>query len=45
MMAIHVDGAFLTTRACLPHTYAQGSASLICMRSVHSIVSHGWHME
>jgi len=36
MMAIHVDGAFLTTRACLPHMYAQGSGSLIYMGSVHS---------
>src|SRR5262249_47456575 len=36
MQAIHVDGAFLTTRACLPHMYAQGSGSLIYMGSVHS---------
>src|SRR5438105_13839806 len=36
MMAIHVDGAFLTTRACLPQMYAQGSGSLIYMGSVHS---------
>jgi 3-hydroxybutyrate dehydrogenase len=36
MMAIHVDGAFLTTRASLPHMYAQGSGSLIYMGSVHS---------
>jgi 3-hydroxybutyrate dehydrogenase len=36
MMAIHVDGAFLTTKACLPHMYARGSGSLIYMGSVHS---------
>jgi len=31
MLAIHVDGAFLTTRACLPHMYRAGSGSLIYM--------------
>ena len=36
MMAIHLDGAFLTTKACLPHMYAQGSGSVILMGSVHS---------
>ena len=36
MLAIHVDGAFLATRACLPHMYGQGSGSLIYMGSVHS---------
>jgi len=36
MMAIHVDGAFLTTRACLPHMYKAGSGSIIYMGSVHS---------
>jgi 3-hydroxybutyrate dehydrogenase len=36
MMAIHVDGAFLATKACLPHMYARGSGSLIYMGSVHS---------
>jgi 3-hydroxybutyrate dehydrogenase len=36
MMAIHVDGAFLTTRACLPHMYEAGSGSVIYMGSVHS---------
>ncbi len=36
MMAIHVDGAFLTTRACLPYMYRQGRGSLIYMGSVHS---------
>jgi 3-hydroxybutyrate dehydrogenase len=36
MMTIHVDGAFLTTKACLPQMYAQGGGSLIYMGSVHS---------
>lgn len=36
MLAIHLDGAFLTTKACLPHMYAQGSGSVILMGSVHS---------
>lgn len=37
MMAIHVDGAFLTTRACLPHMYASGrGGSVIYMGSIHS---------
>ena len=36
MLAIHLDGAFLTTRACLPHMYAQGGGAVILMGSVHS---------
>ena len=36
MMSIHLDGAFLTTRACLPHMYRAGRGSLIYMGSVHS---------
>ncbi|HEY7787458.1 MAG TPA: 3-hydroxybutyrate dehydrogenase [Casimicrobiaceae bacterium] len=36
MLAIHLDGAFLTTRACLPHMYNAGRGSLIYMGSVHS---------
>ena len=36
LMAIHVDGAFLTTRACLPHMYGAGRGSVIYMGSVHS---------
>jgi len=37
LMAIHVDGAFLTTRACLPQMYASGrGGSIIYMGSVHS---------
>jgi 3-hydroxybutyrate dehydrogenase len=37
MLAIHLDGAFLTTRACLRHMYAQGrGGAIIYMGSVHS---------
>jgi 3-hydroxybutyrate dehydrogenase len=36
MLAIHLDGAFLTTRACLPHMYRAKRGSLIYMGSVHS---------
>jgi 3-hydroxybutyrate dehydrogenase len=37
LMAIHVDGAFLTTMACLPQLYASGrGGSVIYMGSVHS---------
>jgi 3-hydroxybutyrate dehydrogenase len=36
VMASHLDGAFLTTRAVLRQMYKQGSGSLIYMGSVHS---------
>ena len=36
MLAIHLDGAFLTTKACVKHMYRQNSGSLIYMGSVHS---------
>ena len=36
LLAIHLDGAFLTTKACLPHMYKAGSGSIIYMGSVHS---------
>ena len=36
MMSIHLDGAFLTTRACLHHMYRQGSGSIVYIGSVHS---------
>ena len=37
MLAIHLDGAFLTTRACLRRMVAQGrGGSIIYMGSVHS---------
>lgn len=36
MMAIHLDGAFLTTRACIRQMYGQGGGSIIYIGSVHS---------
>jgi 3-hydroxybutyrate dehydrogenase len=37
LLAIHLDGAFLTTRAALRHMYKQGTGgSIIYMGSVHS---------
>lgn len=37
MLAIHLDGAFLTTKACFPHMQASGKGgSIIYMGSVHS---------
>lgn len=37
MLAIHLDGAFLTTKACMPHMRAAGiGGSIIYMGSVHS---------
>jgi 3-hydroxybutyrate dehydrogenase len=36
LLAIHLDGAFLTTRAALHQMYRQGSGSIIYMGSVHS---------
>jgi 3-hydroxybutyrate dehydrogenase len=37
LLAIHLDGAFLTTRACLKHMYAAGKGgSVIYIGSVHS---------
>jgi 3-hydroxybutyrate dehydrogenase len=36
LLAIHLDGAFLTTRACLKHMYQQRSGSIIYIGSVHS---------
>ncbi len=36
VVAIHLDGAFLTTKACLPHMYKAGGGSVIYMGSVHS---------
>ncbi|MGH6928266.1 MAG: 3-hydroxybutyrate dehydrogenase [Dongiaceae bacterium] len=37
MLAIHLDGAFLTTRACLKYMYKSGrGGSVIYMGSVHS---------
>ena len=36
LLAIHLDGAFLTSKACLPHMYKQGAGTVIFMGSVHS---------
>jgi 3-hydroxybutyrate dehydrogenase len=36
LLAIHLDGAFLTTKACIPHMYEKKSGSIIFMGSVHS---------
>jgi len=36
LMAVHVDGAFLTTKACLKYMYKQNGGSIIYMGSVHS---------
>jgi 3-hydroxybutyrate dehydrogenase len=36
LLAIHLDGAFLTSKACIPHMYKQKSGSIILMGSVHS---------
>ncbi|HRY24399.1 MAG TPA: 3-hydroxybutyrate dehydrogenase [Geminicoccaceae bacterium] len=36
MLAIHLDGAFLTSKACLPHMYKEDGGSIIFMGSVHS---------
>ncbi len=37
MLAIHLDGAFLTTKACLPHMQRSGrGGSIVYMGSVHS---------
>jgi 3-hydroxybutyrate dehydrogenase len=36
LLSIHLDGAFLTSKACIPHMYKQGRGSIIFMGSVHS---------
>jgi 3-hydroxybutyrate dehydrogenase len=37
ILAVHLDGGFLTTRAALRHMYAQGrGGSIILMGSIHS---------
>lgn len=36
LLSIHLDGAFLTTRACLKHMYAANFGRVIYMGSVHS---------
>jgi 3-hydroxybutyrate dehydrogenase len=39
LLAVHLDGAFLTTKACLKHMYAAKSGSIIYTGSVHSKVA------
>jgi len=36
LLSIHLDGAFLTSKACLPHMYEKGLGSIVFMGSVHS---------
>jgi 3-hydroxybutyrate dehydrogenase len=36
VLALHLDGAFLATRAALPHMYAQGGGSIVYIGSVQS---------
>jgi len=36
LLAVHLDGAFLTTRAVLRHMYKQGGGSIVYIGSVHS---------
>ncbi|MDX1422745.1 MAG: 3-hydroxybutyrate dehydrogenase [Kiloniellales bacterium] len=36
LLAVHLDGAFLTSKACLPHMYRKNAGSIIFMGSVHS---------
>ena len=36
LLAIHLDGAFLMTKACLKHMYKAKSGSIVYMGSVHS---------
>ena len=36
VVSIHLDGAFLTSKAVLPGMYAQGSGTILYMGSVHS---------
>ncbi len=36
LVAIHLDGSFLLTKACVKHMYPQQSGALIYMGSVHS---------
>ncbi len=36
LLSIHLDGAFLTSKACIPHMYEKNAGSIIFMGSVHS---------
>jgi 3-hydroxybutyrate dehydrogenase len=42
MQAVHVEAAFLATRASLPHMYARGSGSIIYTGSTHSKTASVW---
>jgi 3-hydroxybutyrate dehydrogenase len=37
LLAIHLDGGFLTTKAVLPHMYDRSTGTIIYMGSVHSM--------
>jgi len=37
VVSIHLDGAFLTSKAVLPQMYEQGSGTILYMGSVHSL--------
>ena len=39
VLAVHLDGAFLVSKACLPHMYRRGRGSAIYIGSVHSKVA------
>lgn len=36
LLSIHLDGAFLTSKACIPHMYERKGGSIVFMGSVHS---------
>ena len=36
LLSIHLDGAFLTSKACIPHMYGNNGGAIIFMGSVHS---------
>jgi 3-hydroxybutyrate dehydrogenase len=36
LLSIHLDGAFLTAKACIPHMYEKKAGAIIFMGSVHS---------
>ncbi|MFN3292396.1 MAG: 3-hydroxybutyrate dehydrogenase [Gemmobacter sp.] len=36
LLAIRLDGAFLTSKACIPHMKARGGGAIVFMGSVHS---------
>jgi len=36
LLSVHLDGAFLTSKAVIPHMYEQGGGSIVFMGSVHS---------